>query len=236
LASAVIKERDPHNIDALLSLAASQELGEAWQRDALFNGIAANVSEKPVKLIAFSSEPEAFQKFAKSNDARTRETAERIKVLFTWPGHQSDFASKARTARSLTLAEEASIAEGKNLYQQLCAGCHGLLGQGMVPMAPPLANSEWVLGSEERLVRIVLHGVAGPIHVNGSIHRPPNILPEMPGLGMLDDAQIASVLSYVRRAWDHDAEVISAAQIAIVREQTKTRKTPWTEEQLLEIK
>jgi mono/diheme cytochrome c family protein len=236
LANSVITERNPANIDALLTLAASQRSDEAWRRHSLIEGIAANVGSKPAQLIALPSAPTAFGSLAKWDDAKTRESAERIKSLFTWPGHQSERAAGVRAPRALTAAEEASMVDGKNLYQQLCAGCHGLVGQGTVPMAPPLANSDWVLGSEEQLIRIVLQGVAGPINVNGTAYRPPNILPEMPGLAMLEDAQIASVLSYVRRAWDHAAEPISTTQVSNVREKTKTQKTPWTEEQLLEIR
>jgi mono/diheme cytochrome c family protein len=235
LANAVINERDPGRIDALLTLAANQGTEAVWRRHGLLAGIAMNVGSKPAHLIALPGPPTAFEALAKLDDANVRESTERIKSLFTWPGHQADIVSPERSARSLTAAEEASIADGKNLYQQLCAGCHGLVGQGTVPMAPPLVNSDWVLGSEERLIRIVLQGAAGPIHVNGTAYRPPNILPEMPGLAMLEDTQIASVLSYIRRAWDHAAEPISAAQISNVREKTKTQKTPWTEAQLLEI-
>ncbi|MEO5957572.1 MAG: cytochrome c [Opitutaceae bacterium] len=130
----------------------------------------------------------------------------------------------------------ALIGAGEKLFQQLCFACHGLNGQGMVPLGPPLANSEWVLGAESRLIRITLHGVAGPIEVSGTTYQPPNILPEMPALANLDDAQIASVLSYVRRAWGHEAALISPAQVATVRQETAERKTPWTQTQLLEIK
>jgi mono/diheme cytochrome c family protein len=103
-------------------------------------------------------------------------------------------------------------------------------------MAPPLVNSEWVLGSESRMIRIALHGIAGPIRVNGTTYQPPNILPEMPPLAAVDDAQLAAVLSYVRRAWGHEAEPVSPAQVAAVRASTADRKSAWTEDQLSEIK
>ena len=102
-------------------------------------------------------------------------------------------------------------------------------------MAPPLLNSEWVLGSENRLIRIILHGVSGPIPVNGATYAPPYVLPEMPGLAVLDDAQIASVSSFIRRAWAHGAEPIAASYVATVRQETQERKIPWTVEELLQI-
>ena len=103
-------------------------------------------------------------------------------------------------------------------------------------MAPPLVNSEWVLGSDSRLIRIALHGVGGPIKVNGTAYQPPDILPEMPALAVLEDAQIASILSYVRREWGHEAAPVSPARVAAIRNETSNRELPWNEEELLKIK
>lgn len=108
--------------------------------------------------------------------------------------------SAATKARTLTAAEQARIEAGINHYAQFCAGCHGLDGRGVVPLAPPLAGSEWVTGAESRLLRVLLHGVSGPIRVDGTDYAPPAILPEMPGLAALDDEQLAAIASYVRRA------------------------------------
>jgi hypothetical protein len=100
-------------------------------------------------------------------------------------------------------------------------------------VAPPLAESSWVTGEPERLIRIALHGLYGEIEVNGQKW---NLA--MPGQGMnplLDDAKLADVLSYIRNAWGNEAEPIAAAQIAAVRDQTKDRKMPWTADTLLQV-
>ena len=81
-----------------------------------------------------------------------------------------------------------------------------------------------------------LQGVAGPIKVNGTLYEPPNVLPEMPGLAGIDDAELAAVLSYVRRAWSHGVELITPEAVATVRKETQAQRIPWTEEQLLQIK
>jgi mono/diheme cytochrome c family protein len=236
LASAIVKERQPTKVDVLLMLAAGQRADQAWRRRSLLDGIAANLRVRPARPIAFNGEPAGFKTLAKSDDASTRQQAEQIKVLFSWPGHQAEEeAPKSAESRFLTSTEASRVAEGENLFQQLCAGCHGLAGQGIVPMGPPLANSEWVTGSERRLIRIALQGLAGPINVNGTVYQPPNILPEMPALAGLDDVQLASVLSYVRRAWGHEAAPISPAQVATARVETVEQERPWTAAQLLEI-
>ena len=236
LASAIIKERQPTKIDVMLSLAASQRPNQAWRRRALLDGAAANATAPPARLIAFKTAPAALDALTKSDDAPTRQHAARIKALFSWPGHQSDAAANAPAAPALTTNEKTAVAEGKDLFQQLCAGCHGLAGQGVAPMGPPLANSEWVLGAESRLIRIVLQGMTGPVTVNGTQFQPPHILPEMPALASLADAPLAAVLSFVRRAWGHEAAPISPAQIALVRKETAEQKIPWTEARLQQIK
>src|SRR5262244_256617 len=48
-------------------------------------------------------------------------------------------------------------------FERLCAGCHGSDGLAREGEAPPLAGSPWVAGPETRLIRIVMHGVRGPI-------------------------------------------------------------------------
>ena len=236
LASAIIKERDHGKIEVLLELAASQPENQSWRRRSLLDGVVANIGNRPMRLISFPAEPAALASMRNSDDAQTRKQSERSEALFAWPGHQLDKATAEMSkARTLTTAEVASINEGKVLFQQLCAGCHGIEGQGIAPMAPPLANSEWVLGPIERLVRIILHGVTGPIEVNGMRYAPPHILPEMPGLEMLPDVQIASVSSYLRRAWGHQGDPITEGDVVAIRLKTGAQKTPWTAAQLLKI-
>src|SRR6476646_1566108 len=68
---------------------------------------------------------------------------------------------------------------GRTQFQSYCAACHQYDGQGMGD-APPLAGSPWVTGPESRLIRIVLHGVRGPMEVNGKTYDQ-----EMPGFGTI---------------------------------------------------
>jgi mono/diheme cytochrome c family protein len=112
----------------------------------------------------------------------------------------------------------------------ICAQCHKPTGLGQEGLAPPLLDSEWVLGPHERIVRIVLNGVQGPVNVNGRTYHL-----EMPSLSALGDDDIASVLTYVRRAWDHDASPVDPASVKKIR-QANTRKMPWTERELLKVK
>ncbi|MBT5378327.1 MAG: c-type cytochrome [Opitutae bacterium] len=126
-----------------------------------------------------------------------------------------------------------SVIRGVEVYNTLCITCHLADGKGAENLAPPLANSDWVSGSQERLIRIALHGVQGPITVNGNRYRHPEI---MPGMGAaLKDRQIADVLSYVRTAWGGKSRV-EEQDVKRVRGAHKDRVLPWNVKELLELK
>jgi mono/diheme cytochrome c family protein/glucose/arabinose dehydrogenase len=126
-----------------------------------------------------------------------------------------------------------AVRRGVEVYNTLCITCHLADGKGADNLAPPLADSDWVTGSTERLIRIALHGVQGPIEVNGSRYRHPEI---MPGLGLaLKDQQIADVLTYIRTAWGGKSQV-KEKDVKRIRAAHKDRVIPWDVKELLELK
>lgn len=114
--------------------------------------------------------------------------------------------------------------KGKAIYSRdgFCATCHQMDGNGL-PAAgfPPLANTDWVNGDEKRLIQLTLNGLMGPIEVNGKKY--PGNVPMTPFGKMLNDEQIAAVLTYVRKSFGNDASVISAEKVKEVREATKDK-------------
>jgi mono/diheme cytochrome c family protein len=108
--------------------------------------------------------------------------------------------------------------------------CHKPNGLGQDGLAPPLVNSEWVLGPDQRLLRIILQGLHGPVTVNG---RAFNM--DMPALRALSDTDIADVATYVRGEWEHDAASVDPHAVQKIREQESTRSLPWTERELLNL-
>lgn len=118
------------------------------------------------------------------------------------------------------------IQVGQRVYTQ-CAACHQQNGQGLPGAFPPLDGTRWVVGSEERLIRVVMHGMTGPIEVKGTIYNG-----VMPNLG-LGDEEIAGVVSFIRQAWSNDADPIAAQDVVRVRQEVGSR-TPWSSTELLE--
>jgi mono/diheme cytochrome c family protein len=88
-----------------------------------------------------------------------------------------------------------TTAKGRAIFLKVCAACHQPDGMGKEGVAPPLTGSEWVLAPQgDRLVRIVLNGMSGPIQVEGSEWN----LAMPPWRESLKDDEIAVVLTYVR--------------------------------------
>jgi len=128
---------------------------------------------------------------------------------------------------------EKLIVLGKVLYQTHCLKCHLDDGRGR-PGKPPLAQSEWVVGAEaspERLARILLYGLNGPISVNGTEFD--NAMPAW--RDKLRDHEIAAVLSFIRQEWGNKAPVIEPETINAVRIAQGTRTNPVTVEELKKI-
>jgi glucose dehydrogenase/mono/diheme cytochrome c family protein len=112
------------------------------------------------------------------------------------------------------------FAAGEAIYRTLCVACHQADGRGRDKVAPPLVGSALTLGPPAIAVRIMLHGKRGPTNV-------------MPALGgLMTDAQIAAVLTYVRRDWGQAGSAIAAATVREIRKETAGRARPWTEEEL----
>lgn len=116
----------------------------------------------------------------------------------------------------------AGAANGAELFTR-CAACHQSTGLGMAGAYPPLAGSEWLLGNPEVPIRIVLHGLQGPITVKGGSFN--NAM--TPFGDQLSDAEIAAIISYERSSWGNSASKITAEQVKTVREATKAQTTPW---------
>ena len=119
--------------------------------------------------------------------------------------------------------KKSQIVRGEALYLVSCAACHQAHGQGLEGIAPPLAGTRWPNEPEERLARIVLHGLRGPITVADKEY---NL--EMPAMGFFDDQDIAAILTYVRDTWGEHASSISPEAVEKVRTQTRERTDSWT--------
>ena len=118
-------------------------------------------------------------------------------------------------------AAQRAFEVGKIAYNLTCAACHQEAGDGRIGLAPALVGSRWLQAGDDALVRIVLHGKETP--ARGFV---------MPPWRQFDDAQLAAILTYVRREFGNQAVVITPAKVAAVRAATNERVKPWTDAEL----
>ena len=131
-------------------------------------------------------------------------------------------------AHAQDAAADAQMAEGKKNYMMICMACHQPTGAGLPPVFPPITKSPYVSGSVERFASIILKGNAGPFTIEG---KPYNQI--MPGQeAMMDDAKIASIMTYVRANFGNSAPAVTPADVAAARMKYAERKTPWTQAEL----
>ncbi|MCH8332304.1 HEAT repeat domain-containing protein [Candidatus Sumerlaeota bacterium] len=225
IASCVMRERDSDRMGRLLELIVESGGAVKWQRVAIASGAAGAMRANTSRFVELDGEPLDF--LALTEDKDLRDSVRKLTKALSWPGREEE---PRRIVRALTDNEKARFEEGKDLYAISCASCHQLDGWGEDGKAPPLLDSSWALGSVERLARIVMHGLRGPITVNDKDYDM-----EMPGLVTFTDQQIAATLTYVRREWEHTADPVDAAAIAEARQASSGREAMWTVEELLEI-
>ena len=101
--------------------------------------------------------------------------------------------------------DTATMERGARIYDQRCAYCHGDAGQGASGAYPALAGSRAVnMATPVNLIQVVRHG--GFLPSTSGNPRPYG----MPPFGhVLDDNDIAAVLTYVRGAWGNNAPAVT---------------------------
>ncbi len=130
--------------------------------------------------------------------------------------------------------ERELFLKGQAIYSRdgYCATCHQTDGKGLTASGfPPLTSTKWVVGNEERLIKLVLKGLYGPIKVNGKEY--PGQVPMTPFGGMLKDDEVAAVLTYVRNSFGNKASAISALKVKKVRAATKDKTGFYKPDELL---
>jgi len=168
------------------------------------------------RRLVLSREPAAFTALASApGDLQARAT--NVLARIEWPGKPG----AASPVTPLTAAELQRFDAGREVYRNVCQACHQPDGRGLERVAPALVDSALALAPAEITSRILLNGKQGPVGL-------------MPPIGStLDDEQIASVLTYIRREWGQTGDPVDAATVKATRAETASRTRPWTHDELL---
>ena len=168
--------------------------------------------------VTLSREPALMAVAAEKGELGDR--AAKVMARIAWPGK----AGVAPAAAAMSAADQKSFTAGQEIYKNICEGCHGADGREQPGATPNIAGAPGVIGAPGVPIRVLLHGKEGPVGL-------------MPAHGdTLNDAEIAAVLTYIRRAWGQTAAPIDAAAVQQVRTATADRKRAWTPEELAQIK
>ena len=208
-------------LQSALAALASDHSPE-WMRRAILDGIddylprRADGARVAGKLAA---EPTALLALAKHAETPDGVRAVALLANLNWPGKPGSAAAAA----PLTAEETQRFERGRAQFTALCANCHQPDGKGLAGLAPPLVNSRWALGWDQLAASIVLAGKEDEGKVMPSLRT------------VLDDEAIASVLTYVRRSWGHEASAVTPATVANARAATASRTEPFHEADLVKL-
>ncbi len=221
LATTVVNSGDHEQIDAMLAMITDEADRPQWQRMAVLEGLDEEVPNARPELhryLRLEGELAHLSRLTESSDPKISQKAADLADNIVWPGLPG---YEAEAQYVLSAAEKERFQQGRKVYEGTCSTCHLSSGQGQQGVANTLIGSQFVIGQEKDLVRVVLDGKEGET----------GIMPPM--REKLSDEEIAAVATYIRNAWDNSASAISPGLVEEVRAATAGRGEPWTDEELI---
>lgn len=152
-----------------------------------------------------------------------------------YEGDMKARAAQIAREKALNIQSAKLVTQGSLIFKQLCFTCHGsdakgVMTGGTAATAPALAgNPDVNAQSPEKLIRILLYGLNGPI-------RGTPYTDVMPALGGNDNDYIASVISYIRSDFGNKGSVVLPADVQAIRDATVGRTKSYTMAELDTIK
>lgn len=211
-------DRSSELLDAVLEAAEEDVQG------AMLRGLLSAVREDRFERVSLA-EPHPL--FSEAPETLGSEIA-MIRQGFTWTG--DDLPADVKP---LSPEETTRMQAGRAYYEEQCAICHGADGRGLTSLGPALAGTDWVTGPSERLLRIILHGLQGPITVNGEQWN--SVMPGHAAIEGFTDEVASGLLTYIGRSWGHRGRAIAPGFVREVRDIEQNRIAPWTAEELHDI-
>jgi nitrite reductase (NO-forming) len=121
-------------------------------------------------------------------------------------------AQAAAAASTGALTQEDQVKAGQALFAGTCSTCHQANGEGLEGVFPPLAKSSYIAQDPKRMVDVILHGLSGPVTVNGKEYNS-----VMPPMTQLTDDEIANISTYVLNSWGNPGGRVDKAEVAAKR-------------------
>ena len=103
-----------------------------------------------------------------------------------------------------------SIQNGASVYATYCMSCHMDNGEGVEGAFPSLVKTG-NLNDKNKLVKIILSGMRGPIVVKGVKYNG-----EMASIN-LSDQEVVDVINYIRNSWGNKAPLMKLTEVALAK-------------------
>lgn len=120
-----------------------------------------------------------------------------------WVAEQKQDAGLAAASAEREWSKDELMAQGEKVYAINCLSCHQANGQGVPPAFPGLAGSPITTGDAAAHIDIVLNGKPGTAM---AAYR-----------DLLNDADLATVITYERNAWGNSASIVQPAAVKAAR-------------------
>ena len=121
-----------------------------------------------------------------------------------WVAAKQGAALEAAASADREWTKDELVSRGAEVYAANCAACHQATGQGVPGAFPALAGSQIANGPDAAPhLDIVMHGKPGTAMAAYA--------------NLLNDADIAAVITYERNSWGNDAGVVQPAAVKAAR-------------------
>ncbi len=171
---------------------------------------------------------------AKEVDSKMEQSFRFAANVFSGAAVKGEKAEKVVAPKHLEGIDAERFVKGAEIFLRdgHCATCHQKDGKGLPDAGfPPIAGTDWANGDPKRLIKLTLNGLIGPIEVQGRTY--PGQVPMTPFGKLLNDEEIASVLTYVRNSFGNQSSPIQPEQVKTVRENTQDKDGLYSPEELL---
>jgi mono/diheme cytochrome c family protein len=194
------------------SLSAESEAGVAhWETQQVVNLLKHGVSQRgsvmgPMAEVTFRS-----MQYWSDDDLRA--IAAFLRALPQARAEPTGPSLLDRVAMALRLkrdvVDKEQLVRGQKIYDKQCAQCHGEKGEGVAGAYPPLAGNRAVtMDPPANLIRVLLSGGYPPSTAGN-----PRPYGMPPFAHVLNDDEIAAIVSYVRTAWGNNASAVPASEV-----------------------
>ena len=103
--------------------------------------------------------------------------------------------------------------QGEKLFEQHCSNCHQKNGKGLGLVYPPLNQSDFIDGNQEKVICLIRYGISGELVVNGS-----QFNKEMPAIPSLTDLEIAEIITYLYNTWGRNEGILEVKEASKILE------------------